>query len=442
MRKRKYFMKVTFMKTSSKQKKAMEQLGIEKLRKHQIEPINALDKGQDCFIVLATSAGKSAIPQLVGLMKPGYTLNITPTLSLMDDQVKKLKAHTISAEYVCCANKDNHKRIYNDLADGKIKFLYVTPERLRDKAFKRTVKKMPPDIIVVDEVHCLTQWGNPSFRPAYASIGDFIENLKVRPVIAAMTATAPPDEREHIERSLGMRNPSFFTGNLAKPNLTAIIENCDDRSEEQQLKLLRKKIKKYIKDGSAVIYCSTKAQTDVIYNYLKSESEFKKHITRYHSGMNAEQRELCENDFLNGKKNIMIATSAFAMGVDKSDIRLVLHWNMPFSIVDYYQQIGRAGRDGNPAHAVLFYRSEDIKMNKEIIGGKKRKRDLEEIGSSSDEIKAETKDALERFQVFTDILQGKDCIVQRVLEYLGEKDPKKCRYCTMCQRNRRKYNND
>ncbi len=426
------------MKVNYKVMDAANQIGIEMLRKHQVKPIEALRHGQDCFVVLPTSAGKSAIPQIVGLMKSGYTLNFTPTLSLMYDQVKKLKKHGISAEYVCCTNKDDHERIYNDLADGSIKFLYVTPERLQDKEFRKTVKKVPPAIVVADEAHCLTQWGNPSFRPAYSRIGNFIEKLDPRPVVVAMTATAPPDEREHIERSLGMRNPSFFTGNLAKPNLTAIIENCDDRSEKQRLKLLRKTIKKYVKDGSAVIYCSTKAQTDVLYNHLLSESEFKKHVTRYHSGMNADQKESCELDFLNGKKTIMIATSAFAMGVDKDDIRLVLHWNMPFSIVDYYQQIGRAGRDGKPAHAVLFYRSADIKMNSEIIGGKKRKRDLEKIDCSSDEIKAETKDALERFQAFTDILRGTDCIMQRVLEYLGEKNPKKCRYCTMCQRNRRK----
>lgn len=426
------------MKTSNKLKNAMELLEIKKLRKHQIEPINALVKEQDCFIVLATSAGKSAIPQLVGLMKTGYILNITPTLSLMYDQVNKLVSHGISAEYICHENREVHKQIYQDVIDGAVKFLYVTPERLQDKEFIRMASKMAPDIIVVDEVHCLTQWGNPSFRPAYAHIGDFIENLKDRPVIAAMTATAPFEERKRIEKSLGMRNPEMFTGSLAKPNLTAIIENCDDKSKKQQLKLLNKTIKKYIEDGSAVIYCSTKAQTDVLYNHLMSESEFKKKVTRYHSGMNTEQKESCELDFLSGKKPIMIATSAFAMGVDKADIRLVLHWNMAFSVVDYYQQIGRAGRDGKPAHAVLFYRSADIKMNKEIIGGKKRKRDLEKIDSSSGEIMAETKDALKRFQDLTEILQGKNCIMQSVLDYLGERNSKKCRYCTMCQRNRRK----
>ena len=159
---------------------------------------------------------------------------------------------------------------------------------------------------------------------------------------------------------------------------------------------------------------------------------------RYHSGMNTEQKESCERVFLSGNKRIIIATSAFAMGIDKSDIRLVLHWNMPFSIVDYYQQIGRAGRDGNAAHAVLFYRSEDIQKNTGIISGKKRANELANIDYSSEEIAHETDDALERFNDFVDILQGKECIMKEVLDYLGEKNPKKCRYCTMCQRNRRK----
>ena len=426
------------MKTSRKLKIAQEQLGIKKLRKHQIDPINALNKGQDCFIVFPTSAGKSAIPQIVGLMKSRFTLNITPTLSLMMDQVEKLQAHDIPAEYICHTNKEDHGKIYQSLVAGEIKFLYVTPERLQDKKFIKAVKKISPDIVVVDEAHCLTQWGKPAFRPAYERIGTFIEKLDTRPTVIAMTATVPPDERKHIEKSLGMKKPEFFTASLAKPNITAIIENCDDMSKNQQLKLLRKTIKKYINEGSAVIYCSTKAESDVLFNHLESKSAFSKMVVRYHSGMNTEQKESCETDFLSGNKRIIIATSAFAMGIDKSDIRLVLHWNMPFSIVDYYQQIGRAGRDGNAAHAVLFYRSEDIQKNTGIISGKKRANELANIDYSSEEIAHETDDALERFNDFVDILQGKECIMKEVLDYLGEKNPKKCRYCTMCQRNRRK----
>ena len=426
------------MKTSKILQRAQEQLGIKKLRKHQIDPINALNMGRDCFIIFPTSAGKSAIPQIVGLMKSRFTLSITPTLSLMMDQVEKLQAHDISAEYICHTNKEDHKRIYQSLVAGEIRFLYITPERLQDKKFDKALRKVSPDIVVVDEVHCLTAWGKPSFRPAYERIGKFIEELDSRPAVIAMTATLPPDERKHIEKSLGMKKPEFFTASLAKPNLTAIIEICDDMSENQQLNLLRKMIKKYINEGSAVIFCSTKAETDVLFNHLKSKSAFSSQVTRYHSGMNAEQKESCEMEFLSGKKRIIIATSAFAMGIDKSDIRLVLHWNMPFSVVDYYQQIGRAGRDGNPAHAVLLYRSKDIKMNKEIICGKKRANELANIDYSSEEIVHETDGAMERFNDFVDILQGDECIMKEVLDYLGEKNPKKCRYCTMCQRNRRK----
>ena len=426
------------MKTSKKLQRAQEQLGIKKLRKHQIDPINALNMGRDCFIVFPTSAGKSAIPQIVGLMKPKFTLNISPTLSLMMDQVKKLQAHDISAEYICHTNKEDHKRIYQSLVASEIKFLYVTPERLQDKKFIKAVKRISPDIVAIDEAHCLTQWGKPAFRPAYERIGAFIRELNPRPAVIAMSATVPPDERKHIEKSLGMKKPEFFTASLAKPNLTAVIENCDDMSENQQLNLLRKTIKKYINEGSAVIYCSTKAETDVLYNHLKSNSMFSKMVVRYHSGMNTEQKESCEMEFLSDKKRIIIATSAFAMGIDKSDIRLVLHWNIPFSIVDYYQQIGRAGRDGNPAHAVLFYRSKDINVDKEIIYGKKRAKELKEIDCSPDEITKESDDAMKRFRDFVDVLQGNKCIMREVLDYLGENNPKKCRYCTMCQRNRRK----
>lgn len=357
----------------------------------------------------------------------------------MYDQVKKLRSHGIPAEYICQSNKNDHKEIYKSLVDGEVKFLYVTPERLQTRALKTTVKLMPPDIVVVDEAHCLTQWGTPSFRPAYERIGKFIDELKPRPVVVAMTATAPPNERKHIHRSLCMKKPVLFTGSLAKPNITAVIKNCDNMSEKKQLKLLFKTLKKYLKNGSAVIYCSTKGDSDWLYKYLNSDSLFSGLVTRYHSAMSSEVKESCELQFITGKKRIIIATSAFAMGIDKDDIRLVLHWNLPFSIIDYYQQIGRVSRDGKKGHAVLFYRTADIKLNTGIICGKKYRKEQEETGLyGDDELDQSIEDSLERFQQFTEILQGDNCIMQEVLNYLGEQNPSKCRYCSMCQRQRRK----
>lgn len=419
------------MKLKSSIKSAMKQLKIDTLHKHQIEPINSILDGQDTLVIAPTGSGKSAIfqiPALVMLRHTGsWILVIEPTISLMEDQVQTLTQKRIPAQQIsshhpaksqACVRIDdrwvNIPRVQNQI-------IYITPERLETASFRKAAKRTPPSLVVIDEAHCVLDWGY-TFRSSYLKIGKWLSTLKKRPVVAAFTATAPDSYRSEICSLLGMKQPNIYVNSLERSNLILIREDCSGMDIRHRLSRLKYQLKKYGKNGRVVIYCSTRKYVDMVTNHLSEP--FSGEVVKCHAYMDADKRQRHEMQFINGKKRIMVATTAFGMGVDVPDIRLVIHFNLPLSVIDYYQQIGRAGRDDKKAHCVLLYAEEDRKLNANILCKEDYNEALQQL-------------LLDRLDEMIQILTGDGCIMQQVLTVLGEKKPNTCRHCTNCQRKRR-----
>ena len=413
------------MRTSSITQKAQAQLGIKKLRKHQIKPIQSILNGYDTMVIAPTSAGKSAIYQLPALIKAKdrqWTLVIEPTLALIGDQVQKLQEKGIAAASITGRNGPDHDKIFQEIWNGQITLLYTTPEQLQTRRLREVMQANNPWLVVIDEAHCVTVWGY-TFRPMYLQIKHQIAQLKHRPVIAAFTATAPPDDQKDIQELLGMQHTDIYSMSLRRENITLLKEDCTglDIDQHQRLKRVGHYIRKYGEDGRVVVYCSSRRNVDIVTNYLKDKFSG---VAKCHAYMDEDERAKQEFQFICGKKRIMVATTAFGMGVDVSDIRLVLHFNLPLSVIDYYQQIGRAGRDGNPAHAVLLYAKEDLDLNRHILdhGGYAPK--LEKWLHC-------------RLDEMANVAASDSCMVRQVLGALGEESSTNCNRCTNCQRERR-----
>ena len=342
-------------------KSALKQLGFDKPRKAQVIPMNTLDAKQDAIVIAATGSGKQVIYETVGLAHSDkLTIVIEPLLALIYNQVQTLQAHDIPADYIdMTRSKEEIDKILHKARKGKLNFLYVTPERLQSHAFIETMQHSNIFMVVVDECHCIAEWGY-TFRDAYLHIGDFIGKLKHTPVICACSATISADSLDTIHDSLHMEKPVVLRSDLRRDNLILLKKDvtCTKKTLEERLefriKKLCKLIDKYYKDGSVLIFARTTTYVDALHNILAEK--YPDDVTRYHSRIKPERREKqLLFDFLQGKRKIMIATSAFSMGIDVSDIELVVHFNAPISMTDYIQQIGRAGRDGRKAHCVLFY---------------------------------------------------------------------------------------
>ena len=413
------------MRTSITTQKAQAQLGIKKLRKHQIKPIQSILDGYDTMVIAPTSAGKSAIYQLPALIKAKdrqWTLVIEPTLALIGDQVQKLQEKGIAAASITGRNGPDHDKIFQEIWNGQITLLYTTPEQLQTRRLREVMQANNPWLVVIDEAHCVTVWGY-TFRPKYLQIKHQIAQLKRRPVIAAFTATAPTDDQKAIQELLGMQHTDIYSMSLRRENITLLKEDCTglDIDQHQRLKRVGHYIRKYGEDGRVVVYCSSRRNVDIVTNYLKKKFSG---VAKCHAYMDEDEREKQEFQFICGKKRIMVATTAFGMGVDVSDIRLVLHFNLPLSVIDYYQQIGRAGRDGNPAHAVLLYAKEDIDLNQYIL----------EHGDYTVSLKDQL---AARLDEMAGIAFSDSCMVRQVLDALGEESSTNCNRCTNCQRARR-----
>ena len=415
------------MKTSLSIQYAQTQLGIVSLRKHQIEPIQSILNGHDTMVIAPTSAGKSAIYQLPALIKAEerqWTLVIEPTLSLISDQVQKLQGKGINAAYVTSRNKEEHCAIYRRLNLNTISILYTTPEQVATVAFQLATWYNKPWLVVIDEAHCVLDWGT-TFRPAYLELKESIAWMALpdhHPVIAAFTATAPPDHRREIAKLLGMKKPNHFVMSLYRKNITLLKEDCSGLKVKQRLKRMRHFIRKYGQEGRVVVYCSSRKCTDLVANYLSEM--FPHEVVKCHAYMEPDERERHELRFIRGDKRIMVATTAFGMGVDVPDIRLVLHFNLPLNVIDYYQQIGRAGRDENSAHAVLLYAKEDIDLNRHIL----------DHGGYGPKLE---KWMHRRLDEMANIAASDSCMVRQVLCALGEESSTNCNRCTNCQQARR-----
>ena len=332
--------------------------GYDTFRLGQEEIIDQILSGRDVLAVMPTGAGKSLCYQLPALLMPGITVVVSPLISLMMDQVKALNEAGVHAAYINSSLTETQITKALELAaSGRYKIIYVAPERLETPRFLDFACHTEISMVTVDEAHCISQWGQ-DFRPSYVRILSFIRQLPVRPVISAFTATATERVREDILASLELVHPFETVTGFDRPNLYFEVQKARDKKER-----IHNYVEKH-REESGIIYCATRKGVDELYLCLENAGF---QAGRYHAGMSADARKKSQEDFIYDRIKVMIATNAFGMGIDKSNVRYVLHYNMPQSMENYYQEAGRAGRDGEPAECILYYSAQDTVINRMLL---------------------------------------------------------------------------
>lgn len=393
--------------------------GYESFRPGQETLIDAVLSGKDVFGIMPTGGGKSICYQISALMLPGITLVISPLISLMQDQVAALKAAGVPAAYInSTLTGPQVQAVYRNLLAGRYKIVYVAPERLDYAGFGNVVQKLHISLLAVDEAHCISQWGQ-DFRPSYLRIVDFIHSLPYRPVVGAYTATATTQVRKDVEKILGLQQPVRAVTGFDRPNLyfDVIHPELKDRELKRLLNERRGKC--------GIIYCSTRKKVETVCENLQAQGFS---ATRYHAGLDETERRQNQEDFLYDRKTIMVATNAFGMGIDKSNVSFVIHYNMPKSIEAYYQEAGRAGRDGSDADCILLYNTGDIQMARYLIQNGSDNEDLDPQQKAMIQ-----KQDLARLEAMVTYCKTKTCLRGCILEYFGQKHPEICGNCGTCR---------
>ena len=392
--------------------------GYGEFRPGQEELVDGILAGRDVFGIMPTGGGKSICYQLPGLMLPGVTLVVSPLISLMHDQVMALKAAGIPGAYVNSSLPFPQLRaVYRNMLLGKYKIIYVAPERLQSDGFLEAVEQMNISMVAVDEAHCISQWGQ-DFRPSYLKIVDFIRLLPRRPVIAAFTATATQKVREDVKRILDLRSPVEVVTGFDRPNLWFEVRHPELKDGEL-LRLLEAR-----KRRSGIVYCATRKSVEQVCQLLTDRGYA---ATRYHAGLEERERMANQDAFLYDEKTVMVATNAFGMGIDKSNVNFVIHYNMPKSLEAYYQEAGRAGRDGSNADCILLYAPRDVQTARFFI----------ENGSDNEDLTEEQKEVIkkqdyERLEAMVTYCKTRTCLRGWILEYFGQKHPEVCGNCGSC----------
>ena len=408
--------------------------GYDSFRSGQEEITDSLTGKRDVLAVMSTGAGKSLCYQIPALLMRGITLVISPLISLMQDQVRILKAAGVPAAYLNSSLHPAQISLAIERASaGWYKIIYVAPERLKSQRFIDFALNTEISMIAVDEAHCISMWGH-EFRPGYREIADFIALLPERPVTAAFTATADSRVREDIMNMLRLREPFVYISGFDRPNLYFSVVNTDDStgmdfSHNRGLEYLCRYVSGR-RNESGIIYCMTRNRTQKVYEAL-SEAGIPSCI--YHAGLDVGQRQRLQEDFTFDRVKVIVATSAFGMGIDKPDVRYVIHYGIPPSIEDYYQQAGRAGRDGEKADCILIsdYGSYMLIKNNFIL----RPRDEEEDSLSPDERKRYISVQLDKLgKMYRYASSEKICLRKILLEYFGEAAPDSCGGCSVCRR--------
>ena len=393
--------------------------GYDSLRPGQQELMDGIQQGRDVLGIMPTGAGKSLCYQVPALMLEGITLVISPLISLMSDQVKALNQAGVHAAYINSSLTENQIRAaLAYAAQGKYKIIYVAPERLNTARFLDFAYYADISMVTVDEAHCISQWGQ-DFRPSYLEIADFLAKLSDRPVVSAFTATATERVKQDIVASLHLQNPVTVVTGFDRPNLFFRVVNRKGGKETDN------SIINYVKrheDESGIIYCATKKNVDSVYALLL---QYGIAAGRYHAGLSLEERKKNQDDFTYDRIRVMVATNAFGMGIDKSNVRYVLHYNMPQSLEYYYQEAGRAGRDGEEAECVLFFSKQDIMINKRLLQYKVTS------GQASDDSVARANEQRKLNEMIR-YCETDECLRQFILSYFGDNSPCTCEKCSNC----------
>ncbi len=395
--------------------------GYDSLREGQEELIDHLLQGEDVLGIMPTGAGKSICYQIPALLFPGVTVVISPLISLMIDQVKALNQAGIHAAYINGALTETQITKALDFAkQGKYKIIYVAPERLESAKFMEFAMEMEISFVAVDEAHCISQWGQ-DFRPSYIKIIDFLRKIPKRPVVGAFTATATKRVSEDIMCILQLRNPNLVVTGFDRKNLFFKVV------QEQRTRKKDTDILTYVKDHAneiGIIYCATRKNVESVWEMLRQEGIL---AGKYHAGMETEDRKQNQDDFIYDKNTVMVASNAFGMGIDKSNVRYVLHYNMPQSLENYYQEAGRAGRDGENAECILFYSAQDLMINRFLLDSKIGNQEM----LPEDMLVLRENDEI-RLNQMRQYCLTRDCLRQYILSYFGEDKKCDCGNCGNC----------
>ncbi len=388
-----------------------EYFGYKEFRSSQSAVINSILSGKDTLAVMPTGGGKSICYQIPALLFDGITIVISPLISLMKDQVDNIKSLGISADYINSSlTYKQTQEVIENLNTDSIKLLYLAPERLQSPDFCELIKTLNISQIAVDEAHCVSQWGH-DFRTSYRYISQFIRELPKRPIITGFTATATEEVRNDIVKSIELKNPEIYISSFDRENLKINVLKIGDRLG-YTLNYINEN-----KDQSGIIYVSTRKEVDNIYEKLTQNNIS---VTRYHAGLSDKERKKNQEDFVYDRVSVMVATNAFGMGIDKSNVRFVIHYNMPKNIEGYYQEIGRAGRDGEKSECILLFAPQDIITQKYLI----------EVGTQKPERRIND---YKKLQNMIDFVHHNGCLRKYILNYFGEEtDYDDCNNCSSC----------
>jgi len=382
--------------------------------------IDGILSSRDVIGIMPTGGGKSICYQIPAMLLPGVTLVISPLISLMHDQVMALKTAGVPAAYINSSlSAAQLQAVYRNMRAGKYKLVYVAPERLEGERFVQMASELTIPFLAVDEAHCISQWGQ-DFRPSYLRIRQFIDALPQRPTVGAFTATATGQVRKDVERLLGLQDPVRMITGFDRPNL--FFDVLRPKSKDQELQRLLN-----ARQGrSGIVYCSTRKAVEEVCQRLIDQGWS---VTRYHAGLEEQERKENQEDFLYDRKRIMVATNAFGMGIDKSNVSFVIHYNMPKSIESYYQEAGRAGRDGSPADCILLYSDADVTTARFLIEHSADNEDMTE-----EQKKLVRMQDMGRLDAMTRYCRSTACYRGALLEYFGEDHPSECGSCGNCGR--------
>ncbi len=392
--------------------------GFSSFREGQEDLIDNILSGRDTLGIMPTGAGKSMCYQLPALMLEGITLVVSPLISLMKDQVNSLIEQGINAAYLNSSlSISQFNKVLNNARENKYKIIYIAPERLLTDEFLSFIQAVKVSMITIDEAHCVSQWGQ-DFRPSYLRILNFINRFNERPIVSAFTATATSQVKEDIIEQLGLYNPYVLTTGFDRKNLYFSVEKPADKFSTL-LEYINKN-----KQKCGIVYCSTRKTVDEVCRKL---NEVGLKATKYHAGLSDDERRENQDAFIYDKCNIIVATNAFGMGIDKSNVSFVIHYNMPKNIESYYQEAGRAGRDGEPADCILLYGGQDVITNQFLIDQPNGNEMLDEETMLA--VKEKDRELL---RIMTYYCHTKECLRAYILNYFGEETSGSCGNCSSC----------